>query len=274
MSKNLNEIICSIPVVILAGGFGTNVGSEKNIPKPMIEINGIPLLLHIMNHYGKYGFRKFIICAGYRSELIKEFLMHIHLIGKQVNIKNSQNGSSQITLTQNPKSLDRTEWDITVLDTGMNNHTGSRIAQIRHLVEDSPSFCVTYGDTVSDINIYDLISFHIAHNKIASLVAVHIPVRFRILGLYGNTDLIRGFSEKPVLQKDFINGGFYVFNKSIFNLNTVNTNPDCTLETDVLEELVANQELYSFKHTGFWQHVDTERDRQKVSLWLSEQLRE
>ncbi|MCJ7571848.1 MAG: sugar phosphate nucleotidyltransferase, partial [Candidatus Thermoplasmatota archaeon] len=103
----------------------------------------------------------------------------------------------------------------------------------------------------------------------ATLAAVHAPIRFRILGLYGEDDLVRGFSEKPILQNDYVNGGFYVFNNSIFNLKTLRTNPDCTLETDVLEELVVNKELYSFKHTGFWQHVDTERDSQIVSLYLS-----
>jgi glucose-1-phosphate cytidylyltransferase len=270
MNKNLNEMISSIPVVILAGGVGTNVGSEKNIPKPMIEINGVPLLLHIMDHYGKYGFRKFVVCAGYRSELIKDFIMNIYLIGTQVNIKNSRDGISQLSLTPYQDTIDRTNWDITVVDTGINNHTGSRVAQIRHLVNNSSIFCLTYGDSVSDINIHDLISFHLAHKKIGSLIAVHIPIRFRILGLYGDTDLIRGFLEKPVLQKDFINGGFYVFNNSIFNLKTLKTDPDCILETEVLDELVANKELYSFKHTGFWQHVDTARDRQKLSLWLSE----
>jgi glucose-1-phosphate cytidylyltransferase len=272
MNKNLNEVINAIPVVILAGGTGTNVGSDKFIPKPMVEINGVPLLLHILDHYGKFGFNKFIICAGYHSELIKEFVGRVHLFGTQLNVRYTDDAIPKYSTTPYPDTIDRKNWDITVIDTGINNLTGSRVAQVRHLVNYSPMFCLTYGDTISDINIHDLISFHLSHKKNASLVAVNLPIRFRILGLYGDSDLIRGFAEKPVLQKDFINGGFYVFNNSIFNLKSLRTDPECTLETDVLEELVANKELYSFKHAGFWQHIDTERDRQKVSLWLSKRL--
>lgn len=273
MSKNLNDALNSIPVVILAGGTGTNVGSDKIIPKPMVEINGVPLLLYILDHYGKFGFKKFIICAGYHSELIKEFAGRINLFDSQLNIKYSQDRIPKYSITPYSDTIDRTNWDITVIDTGINNSTGSRVAQIHHLVNTSPMFCLTYGDTISDINIHNLITFHLSHKKNASLVAVNLPIRFRILGLYGDSDLIRGFSEKPVLQKDFINGGFYVFNNSIFNLKSLRTDPECTLETEVLEELVVKKELYSFKHAGFWQHVDTERDRQKVSLWLSNRLK-
>lgn len=269
MKNKINEIINSTPVVILAGGPGTRVSSESIIPKSMVEINGMPLLLYIMDHYGMAGFRNFIICTGYRSEMIKEFIGRIHLIDTQLNIKFSQNKISQYSLTQNPNSIDRTNWDITVVDTGIENRTGSRIAQIRHLVESSPIFCLTYGDTVSDINLHNLISFHIDKKKIATLAAVHAPIRFRILGLYGDDDLIRGFSEKPVLQHDYINGGFYVFDNSIFNSKKLSTDLNCTLEIDVLEELIVRKELNSLKHIGFWQHIDTERDRQKVSDWLS-----
>ena len=238
MNGKMKKLAGKIPVVILAGGQGTRVGSSEIIPKPMVKINGSPLLFYIIDHYRKAGFRKFIICAGSSSRMIQD-------------------------------AIPRSQRDIKVVDTGIENMTGSRLVQVRKHVEEAPFFCCTYGDTVSGIDLQDLLSFHIGHQKTASLVAVHAPTRFRILGLYGDDDLLRGFTEKPVLEKDFINGGFYVFNKTIFNLKTLKKNKDCVLETDVLENLIAKKDICAFRYTGFWQYVDTERDRKKLSAWVS-----
>jgi len=240
MDKNSSKQISQMPVVILAGGRGVPLGQDNTlIPKPMIDINGLPLLFYIMDHYTRFGFKKFIICGGYGFKMIAESL----------------------------KSIER-EWNVSVIDTGTENMTGSRIAQVAHLVSAAPFFCLTYGDTVSDINLDDLISFHLKHKKTASLLAVHAPIRFKILGLYGDDDVVRGFANRPILQKDYINGGFYILNNSIFNFKTLKKSADCTLENEVLEELSVQKELCAFRYEGFWQHVDTERDRQLLSAKL------
>jgi len=252
MIKLDNSQIRNIPVVILAGGIGTRIGMNPDrIPKAMIDVNGIPILLHVMDHYAKYGFLEFIICAGYGMELVEEFIKRIPVIDAKSN--KIING------------VDRSKWKMRVVDTGIENKTGSRLAQVKNIVSSSPFFCFTYGDTYSDIDINKFLQFHFSHRKIASLLAVHMPTRFRILGLYGDDPSLRGFSDKPILQNDYINGGFYVFNESIFELSSLNTNIDCTLETDVLEELVAKKEICAYKYpSGIWQYIDNERDCQKL----------
>jgi glucose-1-phosphate cytidylyltransferase len=235
-----------IPVIILAGGPGVRMGKDSEfIPKPMVEINGHPCLLYIMLHYAAYGFRKFVISGGLKIEMIKEYISSIN---KDL-----------------PESKD---WEIKILDSGVNNMTGSRLAQAHAHVEKSPFFCLTYGDTISDVDLAELISFHIMQKKMASLVAVHPPIRFRILGLYGDENNVRGFSEKPILQNDFINGGYYVMNKEVFSLNSLKIDQGCTLENEVLEQIVQMKELCAFRHLGYWQHMDTESDRKKISEWL------
>jgi len=258
MKEKIDKIISEIPVIILAGGAGINLGlNGAVIPKPMVEINGIPLLLYIMDCYGKAGIKKFIICGGYRLEIIREFIKHFPLLN---NYKGQLGGQYD--------AVDRTKWEITVVDTGINNMTGSRLAQARSMVDYSPMFCLTYGDTLSDINLQDMFLFHIAHKKPATLLAVHNPTRFRILGLCDNDDLVKGFSEKPVLERDYVNGGFYIFNKSIFDLKKLSKDPHCVLEADVIEELVSKKELYAYRYNDFWQPLDNERDMQKISQML------
>jgi len=151
--------------------------------------------------------------------------------------------------------------------------TGSRLAQVRSMVDYSPSFCLTYGDTLADVNLRELFLFHVTHEKTATLLAAHIPTRFRILGLCDDTDLVKGFSEKPVLERDYINGGFYIFNKSIFDLEKLSKDPQCVLETDVLEELVFKKELYVYRYNDFWQPLDNERDMRKISQILKKKIK-
>ena len=226
-----------------------------------------------MDHYAKAGFRKFIICVGNLSEIIQDFICRISQGDANLNTKSFNNKTEQRFYSEPCDTIDPNKWDITVVDTGIDNMTGSRVAQIRHLVDYSPLFCLTYGDTVSDINLHDMLSFHLNHKKIATLLAVNTPTRFRILGLYGDDDAVRGFAERSILQNDYINGGFYIFNNSVFNLKSLRKNSDCTLETDVLEELVGKKELCAFRYTGFWQYVDTERDRQKLCSIFSKEIK-
>lgn len=235
-----------VPVVILAGGIGIRMGKDGEfIPKPMVEINGHPLLLYVMGHYASYGFRKFVTCGGAKIEMIKDYFSKIN--------------------EDYPESR---HWEIDLVDTGVDNMTGSRLSNMRARVEKAPFFCLTYGDTVSDVDLKELLSFHLNQKKMATLVAVNPPIRFRILGLYGDDDLVRGFSGKPILRNDYINGGYYVMDHSIFGIDSLNSEPKCTLETDVLEEIVQKKELCAFRHTGFWQHMDTERDRKNIAEWL------
>jgi glucose-1-phosphate cytidylyltransferase len=241
MRVKKNRLMENIPVVILAGGQGTRVGSADLIPKAMVMINGAPMLQHVVSHYRQAGFRKFIVCAGLNTPMIKEAAL-------------------------------RLKGDITVVDTGMDNMTGSRLAQVRSYVEDAPFFCCSYADTVSDIDFQALVMFHRGHQKTATLAAVHLTTRFRILGLYGDDDLIRGFTEEPMLEKDYINGGFYVFNSAIFRQKTLKKDKNCVLETSVLEGLITQKDICAFKHNGFWQCVDTERDRGRISAWISSKV--
>ncbi len=270
MKSNTDAIISEIPVVILAGGAGINLGSQGSIiPKAMVEINGIPLLLYIMDHYGRAGFRKFIICGGYRLETINKFISRLPDLNNTpaMNLDKATGRVYELDDT-----LDRTKWEVIVLDTGIENMTGSRLAQARAKVDRGPMFCLTYGDTLSDVTLPDLLSFHINHRKTGTLLAAHNPTRFRILGLCDDDDLIKGFSKKPVLDKDYVNGGFYFFNSSIFDLKTLSVEPTCVLETDVLEELISKRELYTYRYDGFWQPLDNERDKQKISQILSEPI--
>jgi len=237
MSDVLDKMISEMPVVIFAGGKGINLGKNGEIiPKPMVEINGTPILKSIMEIYANAGLNNFIICTGAGGEMIKRF---IPLLPKQ--------------------------WKVSVVETGNNSMTGSRLAQAESLLSKHPAFCLTYGDTISDINIRDVIAFHMNHKRTATLLAVHAPIRFRILGLRDDDDQIKGLSDKPVLEKDYINGGFYVINNGIFKSPKLSTDPKCVLETDVLEDLISKKEVFAYRYNGYWQYLDNDRDRQKLS---------
>ncbi|MFA6923072.1 MAG: sugar phosphate nucleotidyltransferase [Bacteroidales bacterium] len=232
----------NIPVVILAGGNGTNVGSNEIIPKPMVDINGEPLLKFIIEYFLKYDFKKFIITTGFKGDIIKKYIEKNKNLCKEINIE--------------------------VVDTGENVNTGSRILNIKKHVENYDTFMVTYGDVYSDVDINELMDFHKSHKKTATVTAVHYPTRFRILGLYGSSEEVKGFTDKPVFQKDYINGGFYLLNKNIFNLDSFKSINNCSFELDVLEELVKTKELWAYKYNGFWQSLDTERDRKIITEYL------
>ena len=222
--------------VILAGGYGTRISEESYLkPKPMIEIGGKPILWHILKTYSKYDVNEFIICCGYKGEQIKEYFT----------------------------KLDSTSWDIQLVDTGLDTLTGGRLKRIQDHIDDT--FCVTYGDGLSDIDISRLISFHKGKKILATLTAIHPPERFGVLNLSG--DYVTEFHEKHSGMDSWINGGFFVFEPGIFDY----LQDDLTiLEKTPLETLAKEKKLAAFKHNGFWYPMDTQRDKKHLeNLWSS-----
>ena len=222
--------------VILAGGYGTRISEESYLkPKPMIEIGGKPILWHILKTYSKYDINEFVICCGYKGEQIKEYF----------------------------SKLDSTSWDIQLVDTGLDTLTGGRLKRIQDHIDDT--FCVTYGDGLSDIDISRLISFHKEKKILATLTAIHPPERFGVLNLSG--DYVTEFHEKHSGVDSWINGGFFVFEPGIFDY----LQDDLTiLEKTPLETLAKEKKLTAFKHNGFWYPMDTQRDKKHLeNLWSS-----
>ena len=222
--------------VILAGGYGTRISEESHLkPKPMIEIGGKPILWHIMKIYSAYGVNDFVICLGYKGQLIKEYFT----------------------------KFDSALWNIELIDTGEHTMTGGRIKRIQKHIDDT--FCLTYGDGLSDIDISGLISFHKEKKSTATLTAIHPPERFGVLSLSG--DYVTEFHEKHSGGSSWINGGFFVFEPEIFD----NLRDDSTiLERTPLETLAKEQKLTAFIHDGFWHPMDTLRDKKHLEkLWAS-----
>jgi len=222
--------------VILAGGYGTRISEESSLkPKPMIEIGGKPILWHILKIYSNYGINEFIICCGYKGNKIKEYFGNI----------------------------DSTLWDVELVDTGLHTMTGGRLKRIQDHIDDT--FCVTYGDGLSDIDINNLISFHREKKSLATLTAIHPPERFGVLNLSG--DYVTEFHEKHSGESSWINGGFFVFEPGIFDY----LRDDSTvLEKTPLETLAKEKKLSAFKHNGFWHPMDTLRDKKHLeNLWSS-----
>jgi len=242
--------------VILAGGLGTRLSEmTDSIPKPMVEVGGIPILVHIMAIYARHGIKDFVICCGYKGHIIKEYFSRYWLNRGDVKFSLSDN-SYEVFDT---KALD---WNITLIDTGAESMTGGRLKRISHLIEDD-TFCFTYGDGVADIDITETIRFHGSHKGIASMVAVRPPGRFGAMALDGNS--VKEFIEKPQGDGSFINGGFFVLDKKVFDYIE---NDNTVWEKEPLERLAKDKELFAFKHEGFWQPMDTLRDNRYLNdLW-------
>ena len=257
MSKALKDI----PVVILAGGNGTRVGTGKIIPKPMVEIDDVPLLQYIMDYFSGYGFYKFIIAMGRYSDTISDYFNKYY---------RSRNPGENDTVTRylGSGNKNRSHWEIIDVQTGIEDNTGSRISKIADLLIKYPYFILTYGDVVANVNLNELHEFHLSHKKIATVTAVHYPTRFRILGLYGDDNEVRGFADKPVLQKDYISGGFYILNKGVLQMKSLTQDASCSFERHVLEELVQKKELQAFRFGGYWQSLDTERDLEIIRQYI------
>jgi glucose-1-phosphate cytidylyltransferase len=235
--------------VILAGGLGTRFSEQTQYrPKPMIEIGGRPILWHIMKIYASHGVTEFIICCGYKGYLIKEYFSNYSLHQSDLEIDLASN---KVTNLQ-----DRSEnWKITLVDTGESSMTGGRIARVAPYLS-GETFCLTYGDGLSDTNITDTLKFHKQHGKNATLTAVYPPGRFGALRMTG--DRVEMFEEKPKGDGAFVNGGFFVLNRSVLDL----IEGDQTIfEQEPLTSLASAGELMAYKHEGFWQPMDTLRDQ-------------
>jgi glucose-1-phosphate cytidylyltransferase len=244
--------------VILAGGRGSRLAEETVArPKPMVEIGGKPILWHIMQIYAGHGYKDFLIACGYKGELIKEYFRNafIHHSDYVIDLKD---GSMSV---MNPGAID---WRVGVIDTGIDPMTGGRIRRLRNHVG-TDAFLMTYGDGVGDIDISALVAFHRAHGKAATVTAVRPPARFGGLTLSG--DAVSRFSEKPQTEEGWINGGFFVFEPRIFEYLD---GDDAVLERESMERLAEEGELMAYRHRGFWQPMDTQREREMLeSLWSS-----
>lgn len=222
--------------IILAGGKGTRISEiSKDIPKPMIKILGKPIIWRIMKHYSKYGFREFIIAAGYKKKIIKDYF-------KKKKFK---------------------DWNVKVVDTGLNTMTGGRIKRLKKFIKED-NFMLTYGDGLSDVNLKNLLKHHIKSKKYATLTAVRPPARFGAIKLL--KDKVIYFKEKSKLDEGWINGGFFVFNKKIFDFIK---NDKTFLEREPLQKISKRKQLNAYKHSGFWQCMDTLRDKEILEKELN-----
>jgi glucose-1-phosphate cytidylyltransferase len=239
--------------VILAGGYGTRITEETIAkPKPMIEIGGVPILVHIMNIYSYHGISDFIICLGYKQTVIKDYFSNYFLYMSDVTFDFKNNTTSLQNSQAKP-------WRVTLVDTGENTMTGGRLKRIFPYVKDEEAFCMTYGDGVSDIDIHALIRFHKSHKLLATVTAITPPARFGRLVLEKNK--VREFNEKPAGEGGNISGGFFVLSPRVIDY----IKDDTTVwENEPLKQLTNEGQLAAYSHTGFWQSMDTLRD--KLSL--------
>lgn len=244
--------------VILAGGFGTRISEESYAkPKPMIEIGGMPILWHIMKIYSAQGFSDFVICAGYKQHVIKEFFADYYLHCSDITFDFSHGNDMKI------QSSYSEPWRVTVVDTGLNTMTGGRIKRIQNYIDNEP-FMLTYGDGVADINIPELLSYHKKYNKLATMTAVNVSQRFGVLGM-SSDNMIDSFREKSNDDGSLINGGFMVLEPEIFNYIQ---GDETVFEKYPLEQLAKEKQLMAYRHHGFWKCMDTQRDKENLeALW-------
>lgn len=255
--------------VILAGGLGTRIAEETHLkPKPMIEIGDKPILWHIMKIYSSYGINEFIICLGYKGYLIKEYFQDysLHMSDITIDMQNKK------TIVHNNTAE---PWKVTLVDTGINTMTGGRLRKVAYYLKDEDCFCMTYGDGVADVNISELIKFHKSHGKLATLTAVSPPEKFGILKFTEDnnniTNSIEAFKEKPIHNynnvNNYINGGFFVLSPQVIEYIESDEMP---WERKPLEKLAELKQLEAYKHNGFWQCMDTIRDREVLlNMYLS-----
>ncbi len=245
-------------VLILAGGFGSRLSEESALkPKPMVEIGGYPILWHIMKIYSSFGYNEFVILLGYKGYVIKEFFANYFIHNSNVTIDLTTNKIEVLNSSSEP-------WKVTLLDTGLNTMTGGRIKQARKIVGDS-SFLLTYGDGVGSINIDDLVKFHLKHGRLMTMTSCQPSGRFGALEI-NKDNLVTSFQEKPKGDGSWINAGFFVCNSKVFDY--IDDDKMTIFEQKPLEDLANDNEIYTFKHEGFWMPMDTLRDKNILNeIW-------
>lgn len=243
-------------VILLAGGFGTRLSEyTESIPKPMVSVGAKPILWHIMRSYASFGHKDFYLALGYKAEVIKEYFLHYRSLNSDFTV-------DMITGEVVPHQTDDIDWKVTLVQTGLESMTGGRVKRMQKFIGNE-TFMLTYGDGVANVNIDELLKFHRSHGKMVTVTAVHPGARFGELDMAG--DQVTSFQEKPQMAQGWINGGFFVIEPKFFNL----IEGDKTiLERDPLEKVAAMGELMAFRHNGFWQCMDTKRDRDLLEdLW-------
>lgn len=246
--------------VILAGGFGTRISEETTLrPKPMVEIGGRPLLWHIMKVYSTHGVNEFVICCGYKGYIIKEYFSNYFLHSSDVTFRMQDNS---MRVHQNHAE----PWTVTLVDTGESTMTGGRLKRVRDYVKDEKAFCFTYGDGISNVDITELVKRHNSSGKLATITASRPPGRYGALNIDAD-NRVESFREKPEGKQSWINGGFFVLSPSVIDRID---NDESSWEGKPLTELAAEGELGAYKHSGFWQPMDTLREKNQLEeLWNS-----
>lgn len=250
-------------VVLLAGGFGTRISEESQIkPKPMIEIGGMPILWHIMKEYSYYGHTEFIVCAGYKQQIIKQWFSEYFLYSSDISFDYSQGDNAMTVLSSKCEP-----WKVMVVDTGLYTMTGGRIKRIQKYVGNEP-FLMTYGDGVCDVDINDLVRFHKSHGKIATLTAVLLEQQKGVLDI-GGDNAVKSFREKNLADSAPINAGYMVLNPEIFDYLE---GDQTVFEREPLEKLASEGQLMSYRHKGFWQCMDNIREKNLLEKMLMENV--
>lgn len=245
-------------VVILCGGLGTRIRDvADNIPKPMIPIGRYPILWHIMKYYASYGHKEFVLCLGYKGQIIKDFFLNYEAHTKDFTIVLGRGGNLRFHTDH-----DESDWQVTLVDTGLESMTGARIRKIKNYIGNDEQFMLTYGDGVGDINIDRLLAFHKAHGKILTVTGVRPPGRFGELNADAN-GLVSEFNEKPQATAGRISGGFFVCRREIFGY--LDARDDLVFEVEPMNRLVADRQLSLYEHNGFWQPMDTSREYQLLN---------
>lgn len=255
------DLSLQMPVVILCGGMGTRLREETEYrPKPLVEVGGRPILWHIMKIYASQGFSRFVLCLGYKGEMIKQYFLNYRLMTRNFTLQFDSNVEPVVEGNGTPE-----DWTITFADTGINAMTGARIRRIRPYI-DCGEFMLTYGDGIANINIAELLQFHRSHGKLATVTAVHPIARFGELMIRDNR--VVQFVEKAQTPEDFVNGGFFVFNRGVFDY--LPEGDGCVLEREPLERLACEGQLMTYRHNSFWHCMDTYRDLQILNqFWES-----
>jgi glucose-1-phosphate cytidylyltransferase len=250
-----------VPVFILCGGLGTRIKEETEFrPKPMVPIGEHPILWHLMHSYARHGFRRFVLCLGFKADFVKAHFRNFHVHNTDCTIQMKTN---EVVVHEHIQDVD---WEVTLAYTGLNNMTGSRVAQAaRKHLGDEITFAVTYGDGLTDVDLADELAFHLRHGRTGTVLGVNPPSRFGEMRLDG--DVVTEFSEKPEIQDHWINGGFFFFQRDF--LSYLSEEEGCVLEREPLVRLARDGKMCIYRHRGFWHCMDTQRDREHLTKMVN-----